>query len=272
MADLSDVLTAIANTLGTAFYPNGTASASVINAPVRVYPGWPVPANLDADLAASTVNVSIYPLAMERVAALTSPDAQTQAITPALLSLSVSGNQITVGGGIQVGDVATISRNGSISTYAVLAADTLSSVASGIASAMGGTASGTVVTAPAGTYALSAGVSTRGTLIQPMRRIERRVQVTIWAPTPTLRDQCATLIDSAAWNASSIVMPDGTRCGLAYQGSPMTDMLEKQAIYRRDIIIAARYVSTQTLAAQTVGSLSINESTAATPVATFTVT
>lgn len=272
MADLSDVLTALANTLGTAFYPNGTANPSAITAPVRIYPGWPVPANLDADLAANTVNVSLYPLPMERVEGLTSPDTQTQTITPAQLTLSVSGSQITVGGAIQVGDVATIDRNYAVSTYAVQASDTLASVAAGIASAIGGTASGNVVTAPSGTFALSAGVSTQGTVIQPMRRIERRIQVTIWAPTPSLRDQAAPIIDNALWNAERITLPDGTPCGLSYQGSPMTDMLEKQAIYRRDLMIAARYLSTQTQTAQTVGSLGIDTSTAATPVVSFTVT
>lgn len=64
MADLEEVLPALASIVANAIYPNG--GASVVGADVKVYPGWPVPNNLDSDLAQGLAHVSIYPRPEER--------------------------------------------------------------------------------------------------------------------------------------------------------------------------------------------------------------
>ncbi len=269
MADISDVLTAAAQTIAAAIYPSGTSSPSATGAATRIYPGWPAPQQLDTDLAAGTVNVSVYPLPSEKTESLVNLNAATQSIAAAGTTLSVSGATVTVGGSPKIGDVAVIGKNYTSYAYAVTSTDTTATIAAQLASLIGGTASGSVVTAPSGTFDLTALVSTPGTMLQPMRRINRMVQITCWAPTPALRDATAKLVDAGLWNAERLTMPDGTSCGITYQTSPMTDMLERVNLYRRDIIVQAQFVTTQTETAQTVGDFAFNQSSTATPVVSF---
>src|SRR5258708_28535358 len=66
MSDLSDVEQASVNTITGLVYPTGSANPSaVLNdsmapMPGRIYRGWPISANLDADLAAVIMNISVY--------------------------------------------------------------------------------------------------------------------------------------------------------------------------------------------------------------------
>lgn len=279
MADISDVLSGIVNTVAAAVYPNGTSQPSATGSATRVYPGWPPSAGLDADMAAGIVNVSVYPLPMERVEPLTNVNATVQSIAAAGTTLTVSGNQITVGGVPVVGDVACVNRNRTPFAYAVLVTDTTATIATALAAAIGGTAAGSVVTAPAGTFVLSALVSTPAVALQPMRRIARQVHCAVWAPTPTARDLTAKIVNSSLFTAEALSMPDGTSCGIAYSSSPLNDFSQKADLYRRDIIVTARYVETYAFNAQTVADLTINTSagnaasglTAVTPTATFNV-
>lgn len=263
MADISDILTALASTLGGAIYPNSTAQPSLTGAATRIYPGWPIPQNLDKDLLAGTVNVSIYPLPTERTESMLNLDAVTQSVSAAGTVLTVSGNQVTVSGTPVVGDVAVVYANAAQHAYAILPADTLNSIASALAALIGGTVSGSVVTAAGGTFALSAWVSTPATMINPMERISRQIQVTVWANTPALRDSTAKAVRNALWNAERLAMSDGTSCGISYKSSPMTDGLEKANLYRRDIVILAEFVSAQSSTAQTVAGIGIGVSTPA---------
>ena len=72
MADISDVEAAILSLLTQTAYPNGTASPSAVldsgGNPhnVQLYRGWPVPDQLDIDMAAGTVDVSIFPTRVEQ--------------------------------------------------------------------------------------------------------------------------------------------------------------------------------------------------------------
>ncbi len=268
MADISDVLTGMAIAIAGGLYPNGTGQASVTGAQTRVYPGWPDKVALDSDLANGYVNVSIYPMQTERVEPLVNLDAIVESVATAGTVLTVSGSQITVSGTPKVGDVACVNRNKVPYAYAVTSSDTTATIAAALAADIGGTVSGSVVTAPAGTFWLTATVSTPGVAMTPMRRISRQIQVSVWAATPAARDAAAKVVDSSLFQAENLPMPDGTLCGITYTSSPVNDFLQKANLYRRDVIMTAHFVDTYTFNAQTVADLELNM--AATNVASVT--
>ena len=124
MADISDVTTFLAQTVGAIVYPNGIAQPSVINMDVRIYEGWPIPAQLDLDVGGKVlvnnvpqprpngpvVNVSIYPV----------PGAASPSVYQILdntylviavkygLTVSLSGNVITASGTPGAGEYITV--------------------------------------------------------------------------------------------------------------------------------------------------------------------
>lgn len=270
MADIDDVTTALASLISGAIYPSGTGSPSVTGAPTRAYPGWPVPSNLDSDLAGGTVNVSLFPTT-ERVEPVINLNAEAVSIAPATLTLTLSGATITVGGTISTPQTVMVAINKKPYTYAVQATDTLATVASGIAAAIGGTASGAVVTVPAGTFQINTGISTQAQMVQPQRRTSRMIQITVWAPSPALRTATAKALDLALSQAERMTLPDGTSCALMYRSSPMVDAVQKQGIYRRDVIYESSFLATVETQAQTVTSLSTNLTGGNAPVQQFNI-
>ena len=60
MADISEVLVAMVTGASSAIYPSGTGSPSIIAADVKIYAGWPVPAQLDTDLPSSICHVTFW--------------------------------------------------------------------------------------------------------------------------------------------------------------------------------------------------------------------
>ncbi|MDE1998575.1 MAG: hypothetical protein KGI52_06585 [Burkholderiales bacterium] len=255
--------------IGARLYPNGTAQPSIVTAACRVYPGWPVQANLDADLAAGVVNVSIYPLPAEQVESIVNANAQVSVQPLAGTQLAVAGATVTVSGVPAVGDVAMVYRNYAMQAYAIKIGDTPAIIAQQLAALIGGTAVGAVVTAPTGTFALTARVTTNSTTLSARRRIARHIQITTWAPTPALRDAVAQQVDAGLYAAERLALPDGTTAGVAYMGSPMTDMFETARIYRRDVMVMARFVSTDAANAQGVGEITAAIASPATSAVSF---
>lgn len=168
MADISEVMTELVNLVSAAVYPNGTANPSIAGLPVMCYPGWPVPNQLNSDIAAGKSHISIFPRPEERNTSRFPKEWQE------------------------------VSNNG-----------------------------------------------TTGTSIMEIRRQERTFQISIWAPTPAARDSIAKAVDPALAATERFTLPDQTSARLIYKGSPMTDMLEKARIYRRDLLYSVEYATTQ---------------------------
>lgn len=271
MADISDVESGLVTLLASVIYPTGTGNPSVVGVPVKIYAGWPTAAQIDQDLVAGTAHVTVYPLPSERVESMINLNQASEAVAAAGTTLTVSTNTVTVGGVPVVWDVPAIILNRVAYAYAVLSNDTTSSIATALAALIGGSAVGSVVTVPGSVFLLSARVSTPATMLQPMRRICRQVQITIWAATPTARDAIAKRINAGLWNAERITLADGSVCGLLYVSSPLTDNMQKAGLYRRNFILRAEFVETQTATAQTVIQTTLGTSTAATPVINFNI-
>lgn len=66
MADVDDVLSALASFAEAIIYPTGTAQPSITGSAVKIYPGWPQQSQLDTDLIAGIAHVTIFSTASER--------------------------------------------------------------------------------------------------------------------------------------------------------------------------------------------------------------
>ncbi len=98
MADLADVEDTLVDFIVGILYPNGTAASSALGAMCRVFRGWPLPAGLNADLAAGIVNVTVYPSAAPARRLPTLPIVYSSQTAPSVLSATASANVVTFSG------------------------------------------------------------------------------------------------------------------------------------------------------------------------------
>ncbi len=252
MADVSDVYNTLAEWISNLLYPNGPQNPSALTyngAPVafRVYPGWPVTQNLNADLANGVVNVNVYPRPEEvNVSTLPSDWEITEEPTPTLTA-SVSDLSVTIGGTVTAGEVMTIFYDGTAQSYTALSSDTLDTIAQALSALISGSSvSGATVTLPAGSYSVSAQVTSPVTAIYDVKEQRRTFQIVVWAPSPVLRDQVAQFIDQYLGNTYRISLPDGSMMTLMYERSPMDDLLQKEGCWRRDLFYHVVFATTQT--------------------------
>jgi phage tail sheath gpL-like len=134
MADLTDVENALVALIAQAVYPNGTALPSVAAIPVKVYAGWPAAAQLDADLRAGIANVSVFPTDSEQNTTRYPKTWQTVAVNAPTLTLAVNAQSVTVGGAVSTPCNLALLVSGKNYVYAVQATDTLTSIATALAS------------------------------------------------------------------------------------------------------------------------------------------
>ena len=269
MADLSDVLSTLATACAAAVYPTGTGQASPAGVAIKVYPGWPNPAQLDTDLRAATpvCHVSIYPRPEERNTTRYSPnDWKTATVATPTLTLALAGQVVTVGGTIPAAGNPhnrVVLANGKPYVYAVQLADTLASIAAALAALIavdiaGTSAAGAVITLPSSARLAAARVGVTGTAVRELRRQERRFQVGVWADSPAHRDAIAALLDAALAVPTFLALSDGTAGRLRYAGSVMSDTLQKDCLFRRDLFYTVEYGTTQTEAEAQITQTQLN--------------
>lgn len=254
MADISDVEKALVDIITKALYPNGLMSPSVTTDDCKIGRGWPIPAQLDADLAAGILTVSVYPQnGVERNTTRLTTDPQVLNVPNPTVTAIVSGQTITFAGtlpgpqnvGVILGDWA-----GAYQTviYPATTADTMTTIAAGlaallVAAGIAATASGAVLTLPA-TAIATARVGVFGTTWQELKRQDRSIQVTLWCPTPTMRDLAAPLIDIALAQNERLLLGDGSGARMMYQRTLISDERQTVEIYRRDLIYMVEYGTT----------------------------
>lgn len=253
MADLSDVEAALAGIVNAAAYPNGANNSSVTGDKIAVERGWPKSPQIEKDLKAGVVTVSVYSQpGVERNTTRYFKDWQTLPIQPSapLLTLAVSGRSVTVGGTIQAGDVAAV-KVGTTKAYAVASSGSLSSVATALAALaavdFAGTAAvGPVITFPAGPPLYTAVGGNGAASIMELRQQLRGWQITVWAPTPGQRDAVGKAIDTAFAGIERVLLPDQTNAHLIYESSRVSDANQLQQEYRRDLFYSVEYSTTIT--------------------------
>ena len=250
MADTADVENAIVALIARALYPDGTTP--LLGVPAKAYRGWPVPAQLDADLKAGTLNASVFPTDAESKVTRHQPRwaelpaaSPTLALTAAEATVTVSGTPASpLNAAVVVGNKAYV--------YAVQPGDTVNAVALGLALLISvdrpATNLGPVLTVP-NAASLAARVGGFGSAVRELKRQKRGYQVTLWCPTPQSRDAAASLIDAALAAADYLSLPDGTAARLLYERSRVSDRAERDGLYRRDLFYSAEFSTTQSLTA-----------------------
>lgn len=268
MADISDVENVLLSTLTQLAYPNGTSSPSAIvdaqSQPhkVQLYRGWPIPAQLDSDMVAGTVDVSIFPMATEKNSTRYAPYEEDLLPYPtATLTLTAGNASLTVGGIVSMPQNVAALVNGIGYSYGVQLGDTLNSIATGLAALINvntpATSTGAVINIPSA-HKLVPRIGVVGQTIKEVSRQTRNVMISMWCPTPDLRDNAAKLFDPILKSINFLSMPDGTKCRLIYFSSPITDAIEKENVYRRDLIYSCEYGTTITTPAPQVVVEKIN--------------
>ncbi|CBJ38330.1 putative phage protein [Ralstonia solanacearum CMR15] len=244
MADISDVSSALVTVIAGIAYPNGTSQPSISGVPVLVYSGWPDSVQLRADLAANKAHVSVFPQPnMLRIVDTAMSDWSTPTAPVNTVTLTLSGQTITVGGTVSTPQNAALVVDGKSYVYAVQAGDTPASIAAALAALVNAdqtaTAAGAVVTIPVAKY-ISPRVGGQGVAVRETRRQEQTYLITVWANCFDQRDPIAAAIDSALSGIAHLTLADQS-AALRYKSSRQDDSQQKEGIYRRDLLYAVEF-------------------------------
>ena len=247
MADQSDVEAAIVETIAAALYPDGPAQASALGPSFRVYRGWPQSAALNDDLAAGRVNVTVFPVPGSVKLMPPFPDAWEGPVEIPGLTVTAECDILRFGGTPLSGDVVGVLVDGTAFRYVVAERATLRSVAADIA-----------VLVRAGRPALLLNDTLRfpqatnliARVVRPaittreIRRQEQMFRISLWCPTPDVRDASAALIDLTLASARFLDLPDGSSARVLNSGGETLDQSADAALYRRDLLVTAEYATT----------------------------
>lgn len=279
MADISDIADTLIGIVAAIVYPNGTANPPAAGCPPMVlYQGWPLPQQLQTDLQAGKAHINVYPRPEEhnvtryprawRRGSYVAPtltltyappaplldESGNELTDPATGDVLLSQSEVTIGGAVGSPFTAqnlAVVVAGIPYVYAAQANDTPTSIATAlatkIATGIPGTVSNAAVIAlPIGVLVEATRVGGTGTLVAEVSRQDRLFQIGIWAPTPAFRTAIASAIDPVLKGMDFVSLPDGTFGRLIYKSSPMTDGLEKEQLYRRDLMYSVEYATLQT--------------------------
>jgi hypothetical protein len=97
-----------------------------------------------------------------------------------------------------------------------------------------------------------------GVAIRELRRQTKVLQVTIWGSSQNKRDLTSKSVDVALSILDRITLPDGTYGIVRYVNSIQDDLLQKQGIYRRDLMYSVNYAITQTLDEYVIKEVDVN--------------
>lgn len=254
MADLSTVERAILAQIAAVVFPGVAYSAGAQQASVpagltlRLYRGWPLADDLDADMLAGRAQVCVH--AEQGMSRNTTRYFDRwhdgAAVTPTLTAVA-DGATVTFGGTGAAGQVVGVTvGDGTVPTAYVLrlgATQTSAQVAGAFAAGVieGASAVGAVLTVP-GTA--GARVVADSPALRLLRQQEQGIRVAIWCPTPATRDSLAGLIDAGLAEVHRFDLSDGSACRLTWRGTYSFEPAQKSRIWRRDLAFIAEFATT----------------------------
>ena len=275
MADVADVMNALVALVDQTLYPNGSSSPSLTGATFRIYPGEPLPGQLDADIAAGTVNVSVFPLLGEINTTRFPADWQESTPPAVTLAAAVAGTTVTLSGTVSSPQNVALLVDGKSYVYAVAASDTLATIATALAALVNAdqpaSAAGAVVSVP-NSHRIVARLGGVGTSIRELKRQLRRFRISFWCADPNTRNAAAAPVDVALAATHFLTLADGSAGRLVYHASPLIDTAETLAIYRRDLVYSVEYPTTQTESDTEIIVIEENVAAGPAPTATTAVT
>lgn len=210
---------------------------------VRAHRGWPLPASLDAALAADAVTVTVRTKAGSWRETTRWPSQwQTDLVVPGL-SVTVVGDTAVFTGMGGAGQVAGVATGGQGWAYRCQAGDTPALVAASLAQLISPSrlaiATGVNLRVP-GAADLLARTGADALATRELRRQEQVFDVELWCPSPEARDWAGTLLDLAV-AATPFLAADDAACRLLGHGSADDDGAETARLYRRTVELRVEY-------------------------------
>lgn len=276
MADQSDVEQALVTLIGTILDPTTSSHA------LRIYRGFPNSTELDADLDNSIYHVTVTEQpGFTRLSGgyLDPPTAAPGIVT---LTATVSGATVTLGGTPGLGQFVGVVVDGRNYGYALTANDTLATAATALAALIGGgqlatydplgltdysgnplqtndaaSATGPVITI-ATNRPLVAHVGATGTETTYNRWQIQGFRISIWAPTPSVRDSVAKSLDGALSAIRFLTLPDGQGARLEWRNTYSDDMPSKEQLWRRDLYYTVQYATSSTITVNPIVVTAVN--------------
>lgn len=84
------------------------------------------------------------------------------------------------------------------------------------------------------------------------------MQVTIWADTPAHRDLVSQVVDLGFAGIERLTMTDGFSARVIYRGTHKNDMVQKANLFKRDLMYAVEYATTQVVTSTEVIAEQVN--------------
>lgn len=262
MADPSDVAGALATLLGTIIYPDGEDQPPVTPWPVTIYPGWPIPEDLNRDLAPLgdcdgpgdplALHLTIWGLPTERnTSRAMSGHPEDMDLDAATYTITSLGQVITIAGvaanPYRVQNLGIFINNLPY-THQATAGETAADIAAAFGVLIGVDWPGVSVMGPDITIpalgrigALRVGVF--GTSAHVVGQQIKGFQITIWADNNENRVILAKIVDPELRALTRLTLPDGSLASVTYKASGDIDRAQRQGFYRRDFIYEIEYAT-----------------------------
>ncbi|MEN4587112.1 hypothetical protein ABEI17_21500 [Pantoea agglomerans] len=250
MASTDDVARYLARRVAGVVYPGGCQLPGIVNASVKIYPGWPVPGTLQQDIDNGGVHISVWPLPTERkISTALGRPFRLMAKGKPTLQFTVNGTTIGVSGVASSLTNVLITLNRKTFSFHFRAGTTAGRAIHALSAAL--PKSFTVLSSVCIPLAehLSISVTTAGTAVKELHRQIKDFQITVWAPAPGLRDRIGSAIDTALSEQCHIDLNDGAPAQLLYTRQSDSDRSENWHVYRRDLIFSVNYATTQAITA-----------------------
>lgn len=250
MASTDDVARFLAGRIADVVYPGGSQLPGIVNAAVKIYPGWPVPVTLQQDIDNGSVHITVWPLPTERKinTALGRP-CRVIAKGQPTLQFTVNGTTIGVAGVASALTNVQITLDGKAFTFHFPAGTTAEKALYALSVRLPRSFTvGSSLCIMLVTH-LSISVSTAGTAVKELRRQIKDFQVTVWSPAPDLRERIGSAIDAALSEQCHIDLNDGAPAQLLYARQFDSDRSENWHVYRRDLIFSVNYATTRFITA-----------------------
>jgi hypothetical protein len=263
MADQSDVEATLAGLVNAILYPSGTNAASVLGSVCHIYRGWPNPANLDTDLAAGHLTVTVMPDAgsFRTTTRYIDPPSMPGPVTPTL-TITVAGQTATIGGTAGTGQIAGLIVDNAAFVHRTAIGDTPELVAAILASYIRRTriaqVTGAGITIPGAGLIIGRVVADQTALAETRRQVQS-FRIACWCPDPTTRDSLASLLDTALSQNTFIALPDTTQARVRLRQSITFDQSQNANLFRRDLLFNVEYATTvsETLPSLIIGATAI---------------
>lgn len=256
MADIEDVAATLASTIAGLL--TGSGGTPLNGVQTDIFPGWPKPNDLKAALAAGNVQISVYPMP-GATSNVTRHQRNWELVSAASITTTaaISGGVITFGGTITLPLNVAVTSEGLTANYQAVSGETLTSLASHVATAcvtagIQASASGAAVTLASNDPNAAVSLGGQGTLGRENARSKQVFTISIWAPSPSLRSTTAKAFEPYLMGLDTLTLPDGSVGHIFFQREQDNDHSEVEGLYRRDIWFTCEFPYVETAPAYSV--------------------